>query len=195
MDAQTVLRFMEEVGKLKIIPRSGWIIRGMKNPESIAEHCYRTTLLAMLLADILNAQGTKVNVEKVMRLALLHDIAEAQIGDIPYPAMRFISNHIKEAAERTAIQDMVRPFEGLGEYYAALWNEFESGTTVEGQLVRAADKLEMMIQVAEYEKVGYQSLGDFWTNMAGYPGFQFAPFIQEIINLLYQQHNAQKKGD
>lgn len=193
MDAQTVLNFMEEVGKLKTIPRSGWIIRGMKNPESIAEHCYRTTLLAMILADILNTQDIAVNVEKVMRLALLHDIAESQVGDIPYPAMRFIANEVKENAERAAILSLVEPFGALGQQYADLWDEFENGTTLEGRLVRAADKLEMMIQVAEYEHVGYQSLGDFWVNMAAYPGFRFSPFIQQIIDLLYQRRNATKK--
>ena len=74
MNAQTILDFMEEAGKLKILPRTGWLLRGLRNPESIADHCYRTSLLAMLLADVLEEQGVEIDVARVMRMALLHDI-------------------------------------------------------------------------------------------------------------------------
>ena len=68
-----------------------------------------------------------------------------------------------------------------------LWDEFENGTSIEGKLVRAADKLELMIQVLEYEKVGYRSLDKFWANPWNFRSFDDSPLIQEIIDLLYQR--------
>lgn len=188
MDAQTVLEFMEEVGKLKVLPRTGWLLRGLQaDAESIAEHCFRMALLSMVIADLLVQEGQSVNVEKVMRIALLHDVAEAKISDIPYPAMTYIPEDIKEAGEREAIRDLTKGFGALGETYTALWREFEESSTLEGRIVRAADKLELMIQAYEYQKIGYQSLGDFWTNMANFKGFAEHPIMQRIMDLLVER--------
>lgn len=188
MNAQTVLEFMEEVGKLKVLPRTGWLLRGLQaDAESIAEHCFRMALLSMVIADLLVKEGHAVNVEKVMRMALLHDVAEARISDIPYPAMAYIPEAVKEAGEREAIRDMTQGFGALGEVYTALWREFEEASTIEGQIVRAVDKLELMIQAYEYQKIGYQSLGDFWTNMANFKGFAEHPIMQQIMDLLIER--------
>ena len=85
MNAQAVLDFIEEIGVLKNLPRTGWRFRGIKDAESIADHCYRVSLLSMILADVLTEQDVPLDVEKVMRLALLHEIAEARVGDLPFP--------------------------------------------------------------------------------------------------------------
>ena len=90
MKAEAILSFIEEIGILKSLPRTGWLIHGIKNGESIADHCYRMTLLSMLLADTLVAKGMKLDTEKVMRLSLLHEIAEARIGDIPFTVLTYI---------------------------------------------------------------------------------------------------------
>lgn len=187
MDAQAVLDFMEQAGKLKILPRTGWLLRGLKDPESIADHSFRTTLLAMVLADILVEQGIKIEPEKVMRLALLHDVTESQIGDIPYPAMKYIPEDVKEDGEEKAMRFMVAELGTIGARYVALWEEFKDAKTLEARLVRAADKLELMIQVHEYQKVGYQSLNDFWENMASYNGFDVYPIMQDIMALLHER--------
>jgi putative hydrolase of HD superfamily len=191
MNAQAILHFIEEAGKLKVLPRTGWLLRGLKNPESIADHSYRTTLLAMVLADILIEEGVKIKVEKVMRLALLHDLTESQMGDIPYPAMKYIPEDVKEAGERQAIRAIVDGLGRLGEKYVALWEEFEQATTLEAKLVRAADKVELMIQVYEYEKVGCRSLSDFWENMPNHNGLDLYPVIEELMALLQERREIQ----
>ena len=56
MNAQAVLDFIEEIGVLKNLPRTGWRFRGIKDAESIADHCYRVSLLSMILADVLTEQ-------------------------------------------------------------------------------------------------------------------------------------------
>ena len=187
MNAQVVLDFIEEIGVLKNLPRTGWRIRGIKDAESIADHCYRVSLLSMILADVLTEQEVPLDVEKVMRIALLHEVAEARIGDLPFPALKYISEEVKAAGERAAVESMFKHFGPLQQKYIQLWDEFEEGTSIEGKLVRTADKLELMIQVLEYEKVGYRSLDKFWTNPWNFRSFDDSPLIQEIMDLLYQR--------
>ena len=184
MKAEAILSFIEEIGILKSLPRTGWLIHGFKNGESIADHCYRMTLLSMLLADTLVAKGMKLDTEKVMRLSLLHEIAEARIGDIPFTVLTYIPAEVKEIGERKAVTSMLEKFGSIGKWYQELWEEFEQNETIEAKLVRAADKLELMIQVLEYEKLGYQSLDQFWENDWNQRGFDIRPLIQEIMELL-----------
>ena len=184
MKAEAILSFIEEIGILKSLPRTGWLIHGIKNGESIADHCYRMTLLSMLLADTLVAKGMKLDTEKVMRLSLLHEIAEARIGDIPFTVLTYIPEEVKEIGERKAVTSMLEKFGSIGKWYQELWEEFEKNETIEAKLVRAADKLELMIQVLEYEKLGYQSLNQFWENDWNQRGFDISPLIQEIMELL-----------
>ena len=184
MKAEAILSFIEEIGILKSLPRTGWLIHGIKNGESIADHCYRMTLLSMLLADTLVAKGMKLDTEKVMRLSLLHEIAEARIGDIPFTVLTYIPEEVKEIGERKAVTSMLEKFGSIGKWYQELWEEFEQNETTEAKLVRAADKLELMIQVLEYEKLGYQSLNQFWENDWNQRGFGISPLIQEIMELL-----------
>lgn len=184
MNAEAVLEFVEEIGILKHLPRSGWQFRGIPDAESIADHCYRMALLAMVLADVLVEQGVTLDANKVTRMALLHELAEARIGDIPFIAFRYLPKEAKQAAERAAIDDMLANFGALHGRYLALWEEFEAGTTLEARLVRAADQLELMIQVAQYEKIGYRSLGEFWANNYNHPMLDVHPLVREIMTLL-----------
>ena len=76
MKAEAILSFIEEIGILKSLPRTGWLIHGIKNGESIADHCYRMTLLSMVLADTLVAKGMKIDTEKFGAQNLQNGITE-----------------------------------------------------------------------------------------------------------------------
>ena len=190
MTASAILNFIEEIGALKLFPRMGWVVDGIKNAESVAEHCYRMSLLSMVLSDTLVEKGINLDTEKVMRLALLHEIAEARIGDIPFTARHYVGSESKEAAERLASQEMLAELGYLGSRYQDLWEEFETGKTLEAKLVRAADKLEMMIQVLTYEKTGFRSLDLFWTNPWNQKDFDFDPLLEEIMTLLQNERDS-----
>ena len=187
MTAAAILNFIEEVGSLKLFPRMGWLVHGIKNAESVADHCYRMSLLSMVLSDALVEKGIPLDTERVMRLALLHEIAEARVGDIPFTAKHYVSSESKEMAERQAGREMLAELGHFGQRYQDLWEEFETGETLEAKLVRAADKLEMMIQVLTYEKIGFRSLDLFWENPWNQKDFDLDPLIQEIMTLLQKQ--------
>jgi len=188
--AKQVLNFIEEIGKLKTISRTGWRFHGIiGDTESISDHCYRVSLLAMLLGDVLVEHDVKLDMDKVMRMALLHEIGEARIGDIPFPAFRYIDEQYKSKAEQKAVDEMLNNLGQIGRRYFSLWREFEERSSLEGRLVRAADKLELMIQVYQYEKVGYRDLDLFWTNSWNMQEFDLHEFIEEIMQALVEKRN------
>ncbi len=133
---------------LKDVKRSGWIKRlSIADGESVADHSYSTTIISMLLSDSLNLDS-----ERVMKMALLHDLAESKIGDI-IPGQ--ISDALKEKIETSAFFEIVSLLpDNLKSQYVSIWQEFCAGKTTESQIVRQADKLEMSLQAVTYKNKG-----------------------------------------
>lgn len=130
--------------------RQGWVAKvGIPDPESVADHSFRTALIAMLLGD---SRG--LDTGKMMRMALIHDLGEAIIGDLtPLDAAKI---ETKKQDENEAIEEIFSTLpEQLREKYLHLWQEYRDGSSEEAQLVSDADKLEMVLQASEYEKEGY----------------------------------------
>ncbi len=184
MSATEILAYCRRLGRLKNTPRSGWRLRGIRDCESVADHAYRVTHLAMLLADVLAAGGVALDAAKTLRMAQLHEIGESIVGDIPQSADSPLSADLKRQAESAAVERLTAPLGRVGEEYRRLWEEFEAAVTVEARLVRAADKLEMLIQAREYEQVGFRCLEEFWAHAANRRHFDDFPLVAEILSLL-----------
>lgn len=142
--ARGVLRFFVQSGRLKIEKRRGWVKKlGMSDPESVADHSYRTALMAMVISD---SRG--LDTERALRLALLHDLPEAIAGDA-MPEER--SGKLKTAVETKAMEELLKDLPpGVGRLYRGAWSDFVDGKSKEARLVRQLDKLEMAIQAWEY---------------------------------------------
>ncbi|HEX28815.1 TPA: HD domain-containing protein [Candidatus Poribacteria bacterium] len=184
MKARDLIEFIEEIGRLKLIPRTGWRFHGIEAPESVADHSYRVALVSMVLGDMLQRRGVKLDMEKLLRMAILHEIPEAKIGDVPFPAFQYLPEETKENAEKEAVRSMTSKLGELGERYTKLWTEFEERGSLEAKVVRAADKLELMIQVYEYEKIGYRNLDRFWVNPWNRRDFDVHPIVNELMKAL-----------
>ncbi|ASJ07592.1 HD domain-containing protein [Thermococcus pacificus] len=153
----SLLELFLEAGNLKRLPRTGWLLRGVPVPESIADHSFRTALMVLFLADELKAKGVEINTEKAIRMAILHDLAETRITDVPLTAQRYLD---KGKGEREAFMEMLS---SVGRRdLLSLFGEYENETSIEGRLVKFADRLEMLIQAYEYEKAGFGDLDEFW---------------------------------
>jgi putative hydrolase of HD superfamily len=167
MDGDRLLDLLLEAANLKRLPRTGWLMRGVPQTESIAEHSFGTALTALALADALGEDGNQdgdLDLEKVLVMALLHDLAEVRLTDLPRRASELISEPVKSQAEASAMAEILAPLAQAGEY-RALWQAFEGHTSPEGRLVRDADKLEMMVQCLRYEQAGSRDLDEFWQSM------------------------------
>jgi putative hydrolase of HD superfamily len=161
---EKIVDFMQKVGALKRVRRSGWISWvGVENPESVADHTFRSTVLAMCLADL---KG--FNTEKLVRMLLLHDIHEAIMGDYDYFAKKKISPAELEKRKLEAIEKVLEKLpKELKQKYFSIWLEFEKQKSLEAKIARQIDQLEMVIQALEYEKEGYsrEKLNVFWENV------------------------------
>jgi putative hydrolase of HD superfamily len=159
-----MLSTLLELQRLKRLDRTGWVLRGLApGAESVAAHSYGVAFAAMLLADEVRARGVEVDVERVLRLALLHDLAEARTGDMPRTMALYYGAEARHAAERAAFEDMVRNLgEARGTEYAALHADYEARESLEARLVKAADIVDLLAQALAFERAGARELGEFW---------------------------------
>ena len=157
-----------ELQRLKGLERTGWMLRGLgRGAESVAAHSYGVAVVSMLLADELTARGVELDVEKVLRIALIHDWAEARVGDMPRTATEYFGADSRRNAERAAFDDMVRD---CGERHKILYSElhadYEHRETIEARLVKAADLIDLLIQTLAFERAGARGLDEFWEGVS-----------------------------
>jgi len=147
---KNIANFLFEAGMLKRTPRSGFQFLGT-GAESVAEHIFRTTYIGYALGRL--AQG--INVERLIKMCLFHDLPEARTGDLNYVNKKYV-----KADEQKAIRDLADtlPF---GKEIEELVQEYEEGTTAEARLARDADQLEMILALKEYKDLG-NKYADEW---------------------------------
>jgi putative hydrolase of HD superfamily len=143
--------FLFEVGMLKRTPRSGWQFLPGAAAESVAEHAFRTAMVAFTLARL----DGSVNRARVVELALAHDLAEARTGDLNYMNQKYV-----RADEEAAIADLTRDLPFADEL-AGLLAEFRAGATPEAVLARDADQLELLLQLREQLDAGHGSASEW----------------------------------
>lgn len=149
-----------EVVHLKQLYRQGWLRRGIapERCESVAEHSFGVAVLALFLVE---EHFPELDADKVLRLALLHDLGEIYAGDIT-PADGVDAGE-KSARERSSICQVLGKLP-RGARYVALWEEYEEGASPEARFVRQVDRLEMAFQASVYEHQGEGALDDFFAS-------------------------------
>ncbi|HEV8358331.1 MAG TPA: HD domain-containing protein [Gemmatimonadales bacterium] len=134
-----LLAFIRAAERLKDTDRSGWTSAGRR--DSVAGHTWRLCLMAV----VLHPAFPDANLEKLLKICILHDLGEAVGGDIPAPEQPARGN--KSAAERADLIRFLAPLpEHLRSELVALWDEYEAAATLEARLAKALDKLETLIQ-------------------------------------------------
>ena len=163
--SRAAIDFLTLTRSLKTTKRTGWIMHGVHNPESIADHMYRMSLMAMIASF---ANGA-IDTNKCIKLALIHDLAEARVGDItPHCGVSDQEKYNLELNTMEEIRSMLGSTMG-GDEIVSLWKEYEEGRTEEAKLLKDLDKLEMILQAQEYEAEGSheQSLDQFFSSTEG----------------------------
>ena len=152
-----IAKFLYEMGQLKRVKRSGWWIAGVKDPESVAEHTFRTAVIAYLLARL---EG--VDTGKTVLMALFHDMPETRTND----AHRIVRRYAKwDEVDRKAVDEQSKRLPNeMATQMATLFEEFEKEASPEAKVVRDADLLECIVQAREYQALGYRDVVDWIFN-------------------------------
>ncbi|TSP57626.1 HD domain-containing protein 2 [Bagarius yarrelli] len=155
------------------VPRTGWVYRNVKQPESVSDHMYRMSMMALTLKD------PSVNRERCIKMALVHDLAECIVGDIA-PA----DNISKAEKHRREKEAMIRITGLLDEDLRK--EEYESQSSHEAKLVKELDQLEMILQAHEYEELEGKPgrLQEFFTSTEG---CFHHPEVQAFVNSLNKE--------
>lgn len=158
------LPFFHLLERLKTTKRAGWQRFGIKDCESISDHMYRMSILTLMAPSSLSS---KLDIARCCRMALIHDMAESLVGDITP-----VDNVSKEEKTRRESETMdyictnlLGKFNGglNGKEVRAIWQEYEDSVTPESHFVHDIDKVELLVQMVEYERSHQckKDLGEF----------------------------------
>jgi putative hydrolases of HD superfamily len=138
-EIEGVLTFLRAAERLKTIMRSGWTSDGQQ--ESVAEHTWRLCLMAMLLYGYTPG----IDLARLLKMCLIHDLGEAIGGDVPAPAQK--AGASKADQERSDLVQLIAPLPpALRQEIVDLWDEYEAAGSPEAKIAKGLDKLETILQ-------------------------------------------------
>lgn len=156
-ETERLTGFLYEIGLLKRYKRTGWFVAGVHDPESIADHSFRTAIIASVLAVMEGADP-----ERAALLSLFHDSQETRLTDIPHNARKYVTR----ASNEEVTADQTRGLPGaVAQMISGVVGEYEGRTSAEAICARDADKLECLIQAIEYREQGNRNTGP-WIDTA-----------------------------
>lgn len=145
--------FFHMLERLKLTKREGWRRFGIMNGESISDHMYRMSLITMFAPQSLSS---KLNIPHCTKMALVHDMAEALVGDIT--PVDGVAKSEKNRRESTTMDYFTKSLLGrvnggtTGQELQDIWQEYEDNETLEAKFVHDVDKIELVLQMVEYER-------------------------------------------
>lgn len=160
-----IIKFLLEVGKLKKVKRTGWLLKGVKMPESVAEHSFRVAIMATVLSG-----GRDLDGFRLLKMALVHDAAESIISDIVWEHGKISDWEKLKTKHKKELKSAKKIFSTLekGEEYFGLIADYLKQESKEAKFLKEIDKLEMALQTLEYENIAEHSLEEFWENIEKY---------------------------
>ncbi|XP_004930102.1 5'-deoxynucleotidase HDDC2 isoform X1 [Bombyx mori] len=188
MENSKILEFLELVGRLKHVKRTGWILCDINDCETIAGHMYRMGIMTFLLTEENNP--TKLDRIKCLQIALIHDLAECIVGDLtPHCGVSPEEKHRREDEAMKTISGLT----GIaGDRMYELYKEYEDQSSPEAKFAKDLDRYDMILQAFEYEKRENtpKKCQEFFTATEG--KFDH-PFIQDLVKELYLQREIFEK--
>lgn len=176
MNAERVLECMAELHTLTKLPRIGWIMAGVPEPESVSDHCFETAMIAYILSRQIDAP---VDLGKVLTMALFHEVGEVRITDLPRRSSPYVKA-FKRQAERAASEDILRD---VAEDVLPLLEEMHELKTLEARLVEAAEELQIIAAALYYAKENRGDISEYRRDVANYDALDIEParLVADVI--------------
>lgn len=160
------------------LPRTGWLLAGVPEPESVAAHALGTALVVLALGPRV---APPLEVDRAVSLAVLHDAPEALLTDLPRDAAACLPPGAKAEAERRAADRLLPPLSPLAR---ERFEEFRTGATREARFVRLCDRLHLGLRWVGYRRAGARGLEGFRAGLAALDCAEFPPcgaLLAEIL--------------
>lgn len=151
---------------LERLPRTGWLLAGVRQPESIAAHTLGAALVVLTLGPRVEPA---LDLERAIALAVVHDVPEALLTDLPRVTAELLPPGAKAEAERLAAARL------LGADGQRLFQEYQAGATREARFVRLCDKLQLGLRWLGYLREGVRGLEEFRPGLSTLDCSEFAP--------------------
>lgn len=166
---EDVLNALLRLVPLDSLPRTGWVLAGVPDPESIAGHALGAAYCALALAPRVEPP---VDVDRVVALCVVHDAPEAESGDLPRAASRALPEGAKARMEATLADGLLKPLSPAARERFA---EYAAAETRAARLARLCDKLQLGIRLLAYRRAGQQGLEGFTEGLKDLNCAEFAP--------------------
>ncbi|CAK85048.1 unnamed protein product (macronuclear) [Paramecium tetraurelia] len=172
---QKYVKFFNIAQQLKFVKRKGWTrFPPIKEVESVADHSWMIQMIALSLPT------NELNKDKCIKIALLHDLAEVIVGDI-IPSENMPANE-KKQKEDNAMRMMVQDLdEDIKNELYSIHKEYENGESIEAEVVRELDKLEMLFQAFDYEQKYNVRLDEFYSCEGRIKTKYVRPLLDELL--------------
>jgi putative hydrolase of HD superfamily len=138
MSEKRDIEFLFEIGQLRLIKRM-WQRFFQSDIADLSDHIFRVAWIALMIAK----REGKVNEEKLLKMALVHDISESRTGDVDYIARQYTKRD-----EELATSDMLKDT-ALEEEMCVIWKEYEERESLEAKIVKDADNLDVDLELKE----------------------------------------------
>lgn len=173
-----ILEPLLELLPLDQLQRTGWVLRGIAAPESVAGHILGTAHVALTLAPRVNPA---LDLGRTLAMALLHDAPEARSGDLPRPAACELPEGAKAAMEDRIANALIG---GLGEPLLEYWREYSAAESREARFVRICDRLQLGVRLVGYLRSGVRGLSEFAPGLAELDCSDFPPAAELQAEIL-----------
>jgi putative hydrolase of HD superfamily len=185
--AGRLIALFERIHPLDRVARAGYVLRGVAEPESVAAHSHFVSLMTLLALDHCPGMFDR---DKALTMALVHDLAEAELMDIPMPAGDAYLKTVKTAAEQRITEKLFSEFPSR---YAEWHQELVDGETLEARLIRGLDKAQMMVKVLMYEREKRGRLDEFWENPRNFHAFGIR-IVDELFDAICREAGRPRPG-
>lgn len=177
---ERLIKLFETIHPLDRIGRAGYILRGVTEVESVAAHSHFVSLMTLLFVDEF---PDAFDGRKALAMALIHDLAEAELMDIPMPSADAYLEDAKDEAEQAITEKLFAGFDGR---YGAYHRELLDNETPEARLVRGLDKAQMMVKILMYQRENRGRLAEFWLNPKNFADYGIKP-VSDLFDVICKE--------
>jgi len=194
-ETEDIIDLIRYGATLKRVNRTGWGLAGVDciRTESVAEHTYGSVLACVVLSQYLIETGFQLDVEKVLKMAVIHDLPESLTSDIPRtPDLSVTStlSEMKRMLDREAIQKIFNKETSMSKHFLSLWEEYEQNSTLEAKIVRGSDVIDMLMHALNLEDSGVSPriMHPFFTTSQEIIRSLEIDILSEIFLILLNRH-------